>query len=285
MPSPYAQPVPTRPVGNITRGTTNPNRLRRIDRWLATVCRPLLRAAADPLVVDLGFGASPVTTVELLTRLRAIRPDVEVVGLEIDPERVRAAADHSRPGLSFARGGFELPLPGGRRPVLVRAANVLRQYDEGEVGAAWATMADRLAPDGLIVDATCDEIGRRACWLTIAKTPAPQAISLTISMRLAAVDRPSDVAERLPKSLIHRNVPGEPVHDWLVALDDAWARAAPLASYGRRQRFVATVESVRAAGWPVLGSGARWRLGEVTLRWPPDRPVRAHRTDYVLDPG
>ena len=24
-----------RPVGNVTRGTTNPNRMRRLDRWLA----------------------------------------------------------------------------------------------------------------------------------------------------------------------------------------------------------------------------------------------------------
>ena len=88
-------------------------------------------------------------------------------------------------------------------------------------------------------------------------------------MRLSSVERPSDVAERLPKALIHRNVPGEPVHAWLSALDDAWTRSAALASYGVRQRFVATVQRVRAAGWPVLGSAARWRLGEVTVRWPP----------------
>src|SRR6185437_10477490 len=128
MAGPYAQPVGktgSRPVGTITRGTTNPNRLRRIDRWLSAVEGRRLRQAADPLVVDLGYGASPVTTVELLTRLRSVRPDVEVVGLEIDPERVLAAGGFEQPGLTFAHGGFELPLPGGRRPVLVRAANVL----------------------------------------------------------------------------------------------------------------------------------------------------------------
>ena len=219
-------------------------------------------------MVDLGYGASPVTTVELLTRLRSVRPDVEVVGLEIDPERVLAAGGFEQPGLTFAHGGFELPLPGGRRPVLVRAANVLRQYDEGEVAAAWSTMTERLAPGGLVVDATCDEVGRRACWLAVTKGAAPQPISLTLSMRLATIEQPSDVAERLPKSLIHRNVAGEPVYDWLRALDDAWTRSAPLASFGLRQRFVATVEAVRSAGWPVLGTSARWRLGEVSLRWP-----------------
>jgi hypothetical protein len=212
-----------------------------------------------------------VTTVELLARLRAVRPDVEVIGLEIDPDRVAAAAGFARPGLSFARGGFELSVPDGRRPVLVRAANVLRQYDESDVAPAWAAMAARLAPDGLIVDATCDEVGRRATWLAVTDSPAAQPVSLTVSMRLAGIERPSDVAERLPKALIHRNVPGEPVHDWLQALDEAWDRSAAHASYGVRQRFVAAVHVVRAAGWPVVGSAGRWRLGEVTVRWPPAR--------------
>src|SRR3712207_6857817 len=37
------------------------------------------------------------------------------------------------PALTFARGGFEL---GGLRPALVRAMNVLRQYEESEVDGA-----------------------------------------------------------------------------------------------------------------------------------------------------
>ena len=78
-------------MGTITRGTTNPNRLRRVDRWMAGPAAGLLRSAGDPLVVDLGYGSSPVTTVELADRLRAVRPDVQVVGLEISPERVAAA--------------------------------------------------------------------------------------------------------------------------------------------------------------------------------------------------
>ena len=44
----------SRPVGTITRGTTHPNRLRRVDRWIAHAGGRALRAAADPVVVDLG---------------------------------------------------------------------------------------------------------------------------------------------------------------------------------------------------------------------------------------
>src|SRR6516225_182677 len=108
-----------RPVGEITRGTTNPSRLRRVDRWIIQAQQAALRSAERPLIVDLGYGASPVTTLELYRRIRAIVPDAEVTGLEIDPGRVAVARRHLTelraggdplPGLSFAVGGFELPV-------------------------------------------------------------------------------------------------------------------------------------------------------------------------------
>jgi hypothetical protein len=261
-----------RPLGTVTRGTTNPNRLRRVDRWLAGPQAPRLRRAADPLVVDLGYGASGITALELRDRLRSVRDDVDVVGIEIDPERVAAAQPLAGPGLLFVRGGFELPVPGGRRPVLVRAFNVLRQYGEDDVAAAWSVMTGRLAPGGLLVEGTCDEVGRRAAWVAL---DAGGPVSLTLSLRLAGLERPSDVAERLPKALIHRNVPGERVHAFLTALDDAWARQAPLAALGARQRWSASAAALRSAGWPVLDRPARWRLGEVTVAWDAVRPRAA----------
>ena len=97
----------------------------------------------------------------------------------------------------------------GRRPGLVRAFNVLRQYDESQVPGAWATTADRLAPGGVLVDGTCDELGRLATWVEVT-VHGPR--SLTLSWRLRGLGRPSVIAERLPKALIHHNVDGEPVH-------------------------------------------------------------------------
>ncbi|MDT3400399.1 class I SAM-dependent methyltransferase, partial [Streptomyces sp. B1866] len=214
---------PTRPVGSVTRGTTRPNRLRRMDRWIAATHGPALRRADAPIAVDLGFGAAPWTAVELLTRLRTVRPDIRVVGVEIDPARVAAARPYARAGLAFAHGGFEVPLPGGpgpARPALIRAANVLRQYDEAEVAAAWRRLCGRLAPGGLLVEGTCDEAGRRHVWVALGPH-GPRTV--TFAARLASLGRPSDLAERLPKALIHRNVPGEPVHAFLRAFDHAWA--------------------------------------------------------------
>ena len=260
-----------RPVGNITRGTTNPNRLRRVDRWLVGPQGfRLRRAVGPPVVVDLGYGASPVTTVELHDRLRRLRADTRVVGIEIDPARVQAAKALEREGLTFRLGGFEVPLDADLRPTLVRAFNVLRQYDESEVAAAWKALCLRLAPGGLLVDGTCDELGRRSTWVAV---DASGPLSLSLSMRLADLQRPSDIAERLPKALIHRNVSGEPVHAYLAALDDAWARQAPQAAYGVRQRFIACAAAIREQGWPLLDGPSRWRLGEITVAWSAVRPL------------
>jgi len=254
--------VTGRVLGLATRGTTNPNRLRRVDRWIVGTQASRLRDAADPLVVDLGFGASPVTTIELASRLRGIRPDVRVLGLEIDPDRVRAAAAFAKPpGLDFARGGFELA---NRHPVLVRALNVLRQYDPAAVDAAWQTMRSGLAPGGLVVEGTCDELGRRACWVAL---DASGPLTLTLSAHLASLEAPSQLAERLPKVLIHRNVPGEPVHEFLRAFDRAWLAASPMTPFGPRQRWMNAVQRLAEQSWPVVGGRSRWRLGEVTVRW------------------
>jgi hypothetical protein len=96
-----------RALGLPTRGTTNANRLRRVDRWLLATQVPRLRDAARPLVVDLGYGSSAVTTLELADRLGPEVHGLEVVGLEIDPERVAAvAADRDPPRVDFRRGGF-----------------------------------------------------------------------------------------------------------------------------------------------------------------------------------
>ena len=247
-----------RALGLATRGTTAPNRLRRVDRWLAGVHGDRLRRPQEPpLVVDLGYGASPVTTVELFTRLREVRADVQVVGLEIDQERVDVAQEAARPGLSFRRGGFELA---GLRPLVVRALNVLRQYEQAPALEAWTTLLSGLAPGGLLVEGTCDEIGRRAAWVAL-DADGPQ--TLTLAAHLPTLGRPSDLAERLPKALIHHNVPGEPVHGLLTALDDAWDRAAPHAVFGPRARWVAACEALAWQGADVR----RARLGELTVPW------------------
>ncbi len=231
-----------------------------------------LNSTPSPVAVDLGFGRSPVTTLEWAARLRAVRPDVRVVGLEIDPERVdagRAAAGD----VEFRLGGFELA---DLRPNLVRAFNVLRQYPEGAVEDAWHTMRSRLAPGGVLIDGTCDELGRRSCWVLLDRDGP---VSLTLACDAAAIARPSDLAERLPKVLIHHNVPGQPIHTLLVAADQAWAAAAGQSVFGPRARWRAMLAGLRSAGVPIEAQRRNPRDAVLTVPWstvaPPAGPPGA----------
>ncbi len=259
-------PRPTRPVGTITRGTTHPNRLRRVDRWIVAQYGRLLRSCGPVDVVDLGFGASPITTIELSRRLHTVAPQARVVGLEIDPARV-AEAQRRFPAGRFGLGGFELGELGGQA-ALVRAMNVLRQYEESAVAESWDTMLGACRPGGVVVEGTCDELGRLASWVClVADGDDARPRSLSLSVRLAGLVRPSEVAARLPKALIHRNVPGERIHGFLTAMDEAWEAAAPWQGLSARQRWIRTCEGVQDRGYRLLDGPARWRLGEVTVAW------------------
>jgi hypothetical protein len=251
----------------VTRGTTAINRLRRADRWLTG--SPRVRAAlnsggradTEPVAVDLGYGRLPVTTVEFAARLRTVRPDVRVVGLEIDPERVAAARDAEADRVEFALGGFELA---GLNPVLVRAFNVLRQYPPDAVADAWHTMGSRLSPDGLIMDGTCDELGRHCSWILLDRNGP---VSLTLACDPHSIAVPSDLAERLPKVLIHQNVPGQPIHTLLAAADRAWAAAAGQSVFGPRARWRAMLAVLNAAGVPMEPPRRTRRDGVLTVPW------------------
>ncbi len=100
--------------------------------------------------------------------------------------------------------------------------------------------------------------------------------SLTLAARLTTLGSPAELAERLPKALIHRNVPGERVHDLIRALDDAWRSAAGYATFGPRQRWLHTVAAIHAQGWPVLDRPRRWRLGELPSPGPPSPHAADH---------
>ncbi|AYJ52198.1 class I SAM-dependent methyltransferase [Rhodococcus sp. P1Y] len=241
------------------------NRLRRSDRWLThnPLVRRVLTDAPDPLVVDLGYGARPDTTLELARRLRTVAEDLRVTGLEIDPARVVPSTEN----VTFARGGFELA---GLRPNLVRAFNVLRQYPEDAVPDAWARILSGLAPGGLLIDGTCDELGRRCAWVLL---DASGPISLTIAWDPFTVDTPSDIAERLPKALIHRNVPGEKIHALLNAADRAWSTAAPLAPFGPRVRWRAALKHLADSGIETPVPRRRMRDNILTVPWDVVRPL------------
>ena len=248
-----------KPIGNITRGTTNPNRLRRVDRWMLWRYQDLLRKNPSALIVDLGFGAKSVTTLEMASRFHENFPSLCFTGLEIDPDRVKLATETSKPLVNFQLGGFEIPTP--ERPMLVRAFNVLRQYDEPEVRKHWATMQSRLDENGRLIEGTCDEIGRRATWIELDRR---EPLTLSLGFRLQGLDDPVEVAERLPKILIHRNTPGNAIHTFLQDLSKSWNSHSGYRVFGPQQRWRATVNSLRGS-WPIVNKVNR--EGELTIEW------------------
>ena len=80
--------------------------------------------------------------------------------------------------------------------MLVRAFNVLRQYDESEVADAWQTMTAALAPGGVLVEGTCDELGRLASWLLI---DADGPRTLTLAAKLTTLGSPPSWPSGCPR--------------------------------------------------------------------------------------
>ena len=66
--------------------------------------------------------------------------------------------------------------------------NVLRQYGEPEVDGIWQALTKRLAPGGLLVEGTCDELGRLATWVTL-DADGPQTLTLAARLGTPRRDR------------------------------------------------------------------------------------------------
>lgn len=266
-----AEPAPVRrgwlrtkrPQGQPTRGKTAANRLRRVDVFMLLYDMPLLRcqsgAFADAWFVDLGYGATPVTTLESAARFRRINPGLPVLGVEIDPVRVAAAQPFCDALTDFRLGGFNLPLrrqrAGESETVrAIRAFNVLRQYDETAVAPAYAELAQYALPGALLVEGTSTPAGD--LWVAnvlrrVARAPAWRSEALVFSYGGRTPFDPADFQAVLPKNLIHHVEPGTPI----AALLDAWKAAAQRTRaariWGDRHWFTIAAQSLRAAGWPV----------------------------------
>ena len=251
------------PVGNITRGTTNPNRLRRVDRWLAGPQAWRLRPQARPLVVDLGYGGFPDHRRRTVRRLasRCART-CTWRGIEIEPDRVRGAKSLETPGPELPLGGFELPVDG--RPSVVRAFNVLRQYEEADVAGIWAGVCSRLAPGGIFVDGTCDEIGRRSTWVALDGGGPLSLTHLAALRRLRAALRRGRTAAQGPDppQRPRRTDPHVP-----AGAGPGLAGGGAAGRLRHRQRWVAACASTARGRLAHPRRAGRWRLGELTVAW------------------
>ena len=145
-----------KPIGNPTRGKTASNRLRRVDNFIL-LYEPALLTRTDGLFqhsmfIDLGYGFDARTTLESAERFRRVNPSLPILGVEIDKERVEAALPFADSITHFRHGGFNLPLQSGERVRLIRAFNVLRQYEEKDFAPAYERLAEYVLPGGLMIE-------------------------------------------------------------------------------------------------------------------------------------
>jgi hypothetical protein len=251
-----------RPAGQPTRGKTAENRLRQVDVYTAVALAHVLRGG-EPLVVDLGFGARPWTALEMADRFAQVNPAVRVLGVEIDPDRVADALPFADPPrVGFAVGGFNLArVLGGQRARVVRAYNVLRQYEEADVPGAMALIAEALEPGGILIEGTSNPSGAMVAF-DVWRKPATMApgndagslehVALVFGTNFRADHEPGDYQTILPKRLIHRMLEPKPARlfaDWRVAAEIARGATA---GGGRRERWGTAAETLRARfGWPI----------------------------------
>ncbi len=245
-----------KPQGQVTRGKTARNRLRQVDNFLLRYDPGLLTRAdgnfAEALFVDLGYGAEAVTTLESAERFRRLNPNLKILGVEIDPQRVAAALPFADSRTFFRLGGFNLPLQSGENVRLMRAFNVLRQYEERDVLPAWEQMARGVLPGGLLIEGTSNPTG--AIWaanlLRRVETGWRQEALVFFTNFHPGFD-PELFQTILPKNYIHRVVPGEPIGEFFAAWKAAYAETSPMQTWGLRQWFAASAEGLARRGYKI----------------------------------
>jgi hypothetical protein len=249
-----------KPEGQPTRGKTASNRLRRADNFILLYEPSLLTRTdglfAASLFVDLGYGFDARTTLESAARFRRANPNLPILGVEIDKERVEAALPFADSITHFRFGGFNLPMKTGERVRLIRAFNVLRQYEEKDFAPAYERLAEYVLPGGLMIEGTSTPFGQVWAANLMRKeergkkdTWRREALVFSTNFRLGF-----DVEEFqtiLPKNYIHHIVKGEPICDFFEAWKKSAAETSAAKVYGLRQWFIAAAESLARKGFKI----------------------------------
>lgn len=251
---PSAKPSkPIKAYGQPTRGKTAPNRLRQVDIYVL-LAHAMLLSTPDALVVDIGFGANAYTTLEMAARWRALNATLRVLGVEIEPERVRAAQPYAAPPyLTFALGGFNLAdLIGAQAATIIRCYNVLRQYAEQDVLPALHALSKALAEGGLLIEGTSTPSGGMAAFDVYCKRDGSLCHeTLVFATNFHQAELPAAFQTILPKRLIHRMRQAQP-----SAFFRAWQRAFAVAQGAgirsrRKQWIAAAAQLINHSDFPI----------------------------------
>ena len=244
-------------IGQATRGKTASNRLSRVDNFILLYEPSLLTRTdgmfADSLFVDLGYGFDARTTLESAARFRRVNPDLRILGVEIDKERVEAALPYADDKTFFRLGGFNLPLKEGETVRLIRAFNVLRQYEEKDFVPAYEKLSQYILPGGLMIEGTSNPFGSIWCANIVRKMEngSWKMESLVFSTNFRSGFDVEEFQTILPKNLIHRVVAGQPIYDFFEAWKRAAAETSAAKAYGSKQWFAVAAENLARKGFKI----------------------------------
>jgi hypothetical protein len=249
--------VSKKPEGQLTRGKTASNRLRRVDNFIL-LYEPALLTRTDglfarALFVDLGYGFDARTTLESAARFRHINPRLPILGVEIEKERVETALPYADKQTFFRLGGFNLPLKDGEHVRLIRAFNVLRQYEEKDFALAYERLAQYVLPGGLMIEGTSTPYGQIWAANLVRRLESGQwdMEALVFSTNFRMGFDITDFQAVLPKNYIHHVVPGEPIYDFFEAWKQSAAETALIKAYGLRQWFMQSAEALARKGYRI----------------------------------
>lgn len=246
-----------KPEGQLTRGKTASNRLRRVDNFILLYEPSLLTRTdglfADSIFVDLGYGFDARTTLESASRFRRVNPNLKIMGVEIDKERVQAALPFTDDKTFFRLGGFNLPVKEDKHVRLIRAFNVLRQYEEKDFAPAYERLAQYVLPGGLMIEGTSNPFGSIWCANVVrrAENRDWRFEALVFSTNFSLGFDVEEFQTILPKNLIHHMVHGEPIYEFFEAWKQSTKETSHAKTFGARQWFIASAESLTQKGYKI----------------------------------
>ncbi|MEP6896358.1 MAG: hypothetical protein ABI986_12185, partial [Chloroflexota bacterium] len=127
------------------------------------------------------------------------------------------------------------------------------QYEEKDFAPAYERLAQYVLPGGLMIEGTSNPFGSIWCANVARKLESGkwgmEALVFSTNFRLGF-----DVEEFqtiLPKNLIHHVVPGEEIYDFFEAWKRSAKETAAMKTYGAKQWFVASAESLAQKGYKI----------------------------------
>jgi hypothetical protein len=128
----------------------------------------------------------------------------------------------------------------------------LRQYEEKDFAPAYERLAQYVLPGGLMIEGTSNPFG--SIWVAnlVRKEIREWRLeALVFSTNFRMGFDITDFQAVLPKNYIHHVVPGGPIYEFFEAWKQSAAETAAMKTYGLRQWFIHSAESLAQSGYKV----------------------------------